>query len=753
MVSMLSGRESLIRLIGKRRRTLPPNLWLLLESVASDSSSGKNKASLEACFATADSEKPGDLAYDVEWVSCPVCGCSIRGTDCIINSHLDSCLATGKKRKLTQSTLLQFNFCPKSSTTTSLTNSSYQANYEKASESNYANESSNNHVLVEFTSVQNCGGNQFSSNSLGHVHCDLDTSDAASIETIVNEQTTSHLGVDLPSHNMHSQNLKIPRLGSNDAEDSDFVGTLETFIVGHRFHQNIELQHDASLSVLRDSENSNDTHAIKVYYAYAESEQMLGYLPRELARCLSPLIDENQIKCQGSITSLPKHPLGAVPIRLVCQKVIKDNSMESVDRETFKLLWRDVVRVVDHAKTPSYQRNFRLLVQDVLHNHLHLFVDEETLFLGSFNLLSDDAQRLFVRLYTRKGPWFRMANISYPEISDPKKAILELQLAGYIDSFPLSKDPSINDIRDVLDVLFVSEIREISKLELCKKGVSSARRKDICNRVYHAYINGRCPYLPKRVLELAGTCVKISSMAEMLLWRVQRLFFLNGDQDLSAFLLVNLGLVRFPDYTCSVSLPIFPDRNDLLAYDEALGIAQIMDQSLDEYNLEMIVRCINLCNSRIPKSFEKEIQLFVPDSPPKFFSHFSAAWVYSKVLFLGVSVFEHERRYEDAVGLLRVLLSRFTCDSRRGHWMLRLSIDLEHLGHLDESLSVAEEGELDPWVRAGSKMALQRRIVRLAKPPRRWRVPNCAQFLKRKIKEVQRTYSMVMMVISVEWSN
>ncbi|KAH7655826.1 Phosphodiesterase I protein [Dioscorea alata] len=704
MVPMLPGRESLIRLIGKRRRTLPPNLWLLLESVASDSSSGKNKASLEACSAAAHSEKPGDLPFDVEWVACPVCGCSIRGTDCIINSHLDSCLATGKKRKLTQSTLLQFNFRPKSTTTTPLTNSSYQANFEKANESNCANESN--------------------------------TSDAASIENIVNERTIPHHGVDLPSLNMHCQSLKIPRLGSNEAEDSDFVETLETFIVGRRFQQNIELRHDASLSVLRDSENSNDIHAIKVYYADAESEQMLGYLPRELARCLSPLIDKNQIKCQGSITSLPKHPLGAVPIRLVCQMVIKDNSMESVDRETFKLLWRDVVRVVDHAKTPSYQRNFRLLVQDVLHNHLHLFVDEETSFLGLFNLLSDDAQRLFVRLYTRKGPWFRMANISYPEISDLKKAILELQLAGYIDSFPLSEAPSINDIRDVLDVLSASEIREISKLELCKKGVNSARRKDICNHLYHAYINGRCPYLPKRVLEWAGTCVKISSMAEMLLWRVQRLFFLNGDQDLSAFLLVNLGLVRFPDYTCSVSLPIFPDRNNLLAYDEALGIAQIMDQSLDEYNLETIVRCINLCNSHIPKSFEKEIQLSVPDSPLKFFSHFSAAWVYSKVLFLGVSVFEHERRYEDAVGLLRVLLSRFTSDSRRGHWLLRLSVDLEHLGRLDESLSVAEEGVLDPWVRAGSKMALQRRIVRLAKPPRRWRVPNCAHLLKRKIKEV-----------------
>lgn len=452
MVSMLSGRESLIRLIGKRRRTLPPDLWLLLDSVALDSSSGKNKASLEGCSAATHSEKPGDLVYDVEWVSCPVCGCSIRGTDCIINSHLDSCLATGKKRKLTQSTLHQFNFCPKSSTGTPLTNSSYQANYEKANESNY------------------------------------DTSDAASIEKIVNERTIPHHVIDLPSLSMHCQSLKMPRLDSNEAEDSDFVETLETFIVGRRFHQNIKLRHKASLSVLRDSENSNDTHAIKVFYADAESEQMLGYLPRELARHLSPLIDTNQIKCQGSITSLPRHPLGAVPIRLVCQKLIKDNSMESVDRETIQLLWREVVRVVDHAKAPSYQQNFRLLVQDVLHNHLHLFVDEETSFLGSFNLLSDDAQRLFVRLYTRKGPWFRMANISYPEISDPKKAILDLQLAGYIDSFPLSKDPSINDIRDVLDVLSVSELREISKLELCKSifaKESFRMGRNMCKDLFH----------------------------------------------------------------------------------------------------------------------------------------------------------------------------------------------------------------------------------------------------------------------------
>jgi fanconi-associated nuclease 1 len=49
---------------------------------------------------------------------------------------------------------------------------------------------------------------------------------------------------------------------------------------------------------------------------------------------------------------------------------------------------------------------------------------------------------------------------------------------------------------------------------------------------------------------------------------MQRLFFLNGDQDLSSFLLVEFGIVKFPDYVCSISHRIFQERNDLLEYED-----------------------------------------------------------------------------------------------------------------------------------------------------------------------------------------
>lgn len=96
-------------------------------------------------------------------------------------------------------------------------------------------------------------------------------------------------------------------------------------------------------------------------------------------------------------------------------------------------------------------------------------------------------------------------------------------------------------------------------------------------------------------------------------------------------------------------------------------------------------------------------------------------------------------RYEDAIRILKMLLSKVTCGIRRGYWTLRLSVDLEHMGRPNESLSIAEGGAIDPWVRAGSKFALQRRVLRLSKPPRRWKVPSYADYVKRNIKEVHIT--------------
>ncbi|KAL0432990.1 UNVERIFIED_CONTAM: Fanconi-associated nuclease 1 [Sesamum latifolium] len=168
---------------------------------------------------------------------------------------------------------------------------------------------------------------------------------------------------------------------------------------------------------------------------------------------------------------------------------------------------------------------------------------------------------------------------------------------------------------------------------------------------------------------------------------------------------------------------------------KAIEISQIMVESLDENNSELVLRCIEVSSSRMSIALQ-EGKCSSGGPMVAFFSYFSASWVYSKVVLLGVSFFEREKRYIDAINLLRQLLDAFIFDGRRGYWTLRLSVDLEHVGHLDESLQVAEDGLLDPWVRAGSRVALQRRVLRLGKPPRRWKVPSYSESVKRKIFEV-----------------
>lgn len=175
---------------------------------------------------------------------------------------------------------------------------------------------------------------------------------------------------------------------------------------------------------------------------------------------------------------------------------------------------------------------------------------------------------------------------------------------------------------------------------------------------------------------------------------LQRLFFLNGEQDLSAFLLVDLGIVKYPTYNCILSDQIFGNRSDLLSYEEvcctteqsilflfflffnflfclicnmatnllsqAIEVAQIMDESLDENNSELVSRCIEVSDFHISNSL-KTIQSSTSGSTDAFLSCFSASWVHSKVVLLGVSFLEREQRYGDSsYWLLSVWISNYS---------------------------------------------------------------------------------------------
>lgn len=425
---MLKGRESLIRLIGKRRRFLS-NRSRIRSSPTQSSLSLFNDRNSEAGAANrVESELRGSCGIgaevNVELVTCPVCGNRVSGEQYRLNSHLDTCLPRGTKRKLTQRSLLQFNFSADGS------RSSKASSARKASSPTspgddvvYKNdvplascsmvdrtESLASGLLVDYGGKECRFLKPYGIDSIMH----NDRDDSLKEHNVTNKAND---GVSTTS-----PKEKMMPLHEGELVDGITKTVLETYIVGRRFCDESEIKVGDVVSFLRDSDNDKDKNAIKVVDATDRCRE-LGFLPKNLAQYLSPLIDEYQLLFQGCVTSVPKNPLDVVPIEMACQPI----SCHKIDLQKFASFWENALNCVNSGKKfpPSiakYQHNFLFIMEEVLRSNQHLFTDDERKFLESFSSLSDDDQRLFVRLDTRKGPWFRMSNISYPEILDSQQA-------------------------------------------------------------------------------------------------------------------------------------------------------------------------------------------------------------------------------------------------------------------------------------------------------------------------------------------
>eukprot|EP00250_Pteridium_aquilinum_P006904 c16733_g1_i1 orf=226-3453(-) len=534
------------------------------------------------------------------------------------------------------------------------------------------------------------------------------------------------------------------------------VLTLETVIVGRKFNRHAKAEKDMEIKVLREPENPKDGNAIKIVGPDNQGNLTMGHLPRNLASLLSGLLDKELLKIEGFIVKVPEKAFEPVPIKLLCEKSPR---AEEEDNKCFEEMWQRILEVgqianqrQDSSNQPSkYVHNFSYLLKAVLERESHLFDEKELGFLGSFFLLTEGAQSLFVRLSQRKGPWFRVSQINYADIPDVEQASNELLASGFFSAGDgIEEDECLEkSLRERMHVLNVPELKHfLSMVKFKNKRVDSCtpKRDDLLDWIVSAAKekhqnlgaekgSNEVAILPL-ILKLIGLCVRISDTASFLLWRLQRLFFLNGEQDISSFLLADMGAIKYPSYFCSQTGKAFVNREALLAYEQALEVAQAMDMAVESNDLKSIELCLNRASLQLTSN--KTRAVCTEDCGPKdaFLARFSAAWVFATVITLGVSVLERERRYAEAIKLLKQLLNQSCCPGRRGYWTVRLSMDLEHLGYKEESLEVAEAGLNDCRIRHGDRVALQRRVLRLGKPPRRWKKPSFAKALAQSCKEV-----------------
>ncbi|KAL6769540.1 hypothetical protein ACKKBG_A31395 [Auxenochlorella protothecoides x Auxenochlorella symbiontica] len=520
-------------------------------------------------------------------------------------------------------------------------------------------------------------------------------------------------------------------------------------IVGRSFQSPHACDCGQAVCLELEADNPRDKHATLVLDA--GSGAALGHVPREVARLLGPLLAAQLVAVEGCVLEAPASSRASVPVEFQVQLLSdQEADVQAVAAAALRLQ----AATQPAASGDRLRANFDRVLEAVWREDARLLDREEGDFRETFSALTAAAAALFLRLFLRKGPWFRLQRLAYPEVPDAAAAVGELCAAGLAHT--CASPASAGDAGAFHDVAALAAVATARELQSACTGLEAhagpgarrsaiqppSRRAALLRRLDAAVVARGEAAAAGALLRQTGPLVRVAAAARAVVTRLQRLFFLSEDQGLSHFLAAHAGALQYPRYLVHRQQAVWSSRRQLLEYEAALqAAARLMDaleagdEAAAEAELEGIWRSLDANRhkqlpSPLKQSFSKQSSLL-------FLSRFQAGWVHCLMATAGVSLLEKKREYVLAIERLQQLLGGVYCGTRRGDWWIRLSINLEHLGRVGEALEMAEAGLADDWLSHGDRLALQRRVLRLAKPPRRWKRPAWAGSVAPEPREVR----------------
>lgn len=185
-----------------------------------------------------------------------------------------------------------------------------------------------------------------------------------------------------------------------------------------------------------------------------------------------------------------------------------------------------------------YVDNLEQLLIWVERHHWALVDEDGRAFLSRFRGLPLSAQRLYVRLLMRRGPYFRLDQLVYPEVDDTCTAALAMCLGG------LARLAGQQEWQTRLKLLRVPELRGLVQRLAPKAAAGCQRRAEWLET---------CAKLGPIDAALLPQAVSLKSTEDLDLLRL--LYFGNRRQDLVEFILADLGILRFEPVPMQPSLP------------------------------------------------------------------------------------------------------------------------------------------------------------------------------------------------------
>ena len=197
-----------------------------------------------------------------------------------------------------------------------------------------------------------------------------------------------------------------------------------------------------------------------------------------------------------------------------------------------------------------YQNNFIEVFDFVLTHYQSLLPTELARALNQFLLADDDAQRLFARLLTRKGPIFFDHTLDYREVSNAPKALDNLADRRLIlRCGPVPADGLLSQLKkDDLLTLFSSSGPS-------QRAAPKGHGKKLDTGAIFGFA---------RLLHGGEISAMVHSDRTVALGLVQLLYFGSSGKDWSAHICRDLGHIRYESVELTKSR--FPDRDSLLSY-------------------------------------------------------------------------------------------------------------------------------------------------------------------------------------------
>ncbi|HTF95523.1 MAG TPA: VRR-NUC domain-containing protein [Cellvibrio sp.] len=212
-----------------------------------------------------------------------------------------------------------------------------------------------------------------------------------------------------------------------------------------------------------------------------------------------------------------------------------------------------------------YLNNFRFLVDWVKDRYADLLSDDEQKFVQGFYLLGHDAQCLLVRLSSRKGPLFRRDKLDYSEIKNLDDAAQELISAGLLHRhFPLPLD------------VFVSSLTKVELLLLFREqltGLRQARKEILVEHLQHQFTEARD--WQSWTENQLGEAFYLDN--QRIINNLLLLFFGNSYQNLTEFVLQDLGLYRYENYPIDHQHRLFNSRDEIDQYWSLIQLREQLD--------------------------------------------------------------------------------------------------------------------------------------------------------------------------------